>query len=850
MTLLQHSAFAAAAAAAALLTALLSPILYFFLYRPLTRHTRAQAAAALQQSREMQLKEMINTSLDGFWMNDERGKFLEVNDAYCRMLGYSRDELLSMGITDVEAMETPEITAAHLQELFTTGYILFDTRHRRKDGAILDVEISATAVNFQNARVYCFIRDITTRKQAEIVLRRMEEKYHDLYENAPDMFVSVETSTGKIVECNDTLARNTGYRKEEIIGHPVFDMYPESYHDQVRQFFVTLKNTGQIHSEDLQLRCKDGSLIYVSLNATAVRDENGTVIRSRSIWRDISARKKAEEELQLAAMVYKHSSEAIAVTDANNRIIAVNPAFENMTGYSADEVLGKNPSIMSSGRHNQEFYQQMWQGIITLGHWQGEMWDKRKNGEIYAKSLSINAITNKDGSAHRHVALFSDITERKQSEELIWKQANFDTLTELPNRRMFLDRLAIEARKSERSKLPLALLLIDLDQFKEVNDTLGHAVGDTLLKEAAYRIRSCVRTSDTVARLGGDEFTVILSEIQDTANIEDITQKIIDKLAEYFSLGNEVVYISASVGITLYPNDASNIDDLMKSADQAMYVAKKNGRNRYSYYTHSLQESAQKRLRLMTDLRGALANEQLRVYFQPIINLASGRICKAEALIRWQHPERGMISPMDFIPLAEECGLIHEIGDWVFRQSAHWAKRWNSQFDDGFQISVNKSPLQFREDGNLYSNDWLVHLQELELSGKHIAVEITEGLLLNAEKAVIDKLLRFRDAGIQVALDDFGTGYSSLSYLKKFDIDYLKIDQSFVRNLGSDSDDLALCEAIIAMAHKLNLKVIAEGVETQQQRDLLAQAGCDYAQGYWLSRPLPPEELERYLRQR
>ena len=503
--------------------------------------------------------------------------------------------------------------------------------------------------------------------------------------------------------------------------------------------------------------------------------------------------------------------------------------------------------MFKSDRHDQDFYRTMWHKIATTGQWQGEIWDKRKSGETHAKWLTINTIRSNDGSIHRYVALFSDITEKRKSEELIWRQANFDTLSGLPNRDMFRDRLEQEVKKTIRADLPLALLLIDLDQFKEVNDTLGHAVGDMLLKEAARRISACVRESDSVARLGGDEFTVVLSEISDSSHIDYVAQKIIKKLAEPFHLGSEVVYVSASIGITLYPIDASDIDVLMKNADQAMYLAKSKGRNRFSYFTASLQEAAQIKLRLTNDLRGALQDNQLRVHFQPIVELSTGRIHKAEALLRWQHPERGMVAPMEFIPLAEETGLINEIGDWVFKESVGWAKHWKNQFAPDFQVSVNKSPVQFKAENHHFASRWTKFLRDMELPGGNIVIEITEGLLLNAEADVTDKLFWLRDADIQVAIDDFGTGYSSLAYLKKFDIDYLKIDRSFVSNLETDANDMALTEAIIMMAHKLGLKVIAEGVETEGQRNLLTIAGCDYAQGYLFSKAVPPGEFEGLL---
>jgi len=436
----------------------------------------------------------------------------------------------------------------------------------------------------------------------------------------------------------------------------------------------------------------------------------------------------------------------------------------------------------------------------------------------------------------------------KRSKALLWRKANFDALTELPNRELFHDRLEQEIKKSVRSGLPIALLLIDLDQFKEVNDTLGHEMGDLLLQQAANRIVNCVRATDTVARLGGDEFTVVLPQLHDVLIARQLAQKIINKLAEPFYLRDEVIHISASIGITLYPADATEIVNLMRNADQAMYAAKNEGRNRFSYFTRSLQEAAQKRLHLTNDLRGALANHQFRLFFQPIVSLATDRVHKAEALLRWQHPTRGMVSPADFIPLAEETRLIVEIGAFVRKESLAWCKRWNNLNPEGFQISVNKSPAEFTDENDSANVEIFVDkLNKMGLCGENFVFEITEGLLLNADVRIHEKLMELRDAGIQVSIDDFGTGYSSLSYLKKFDIDYLKIDQSFVRNLESDSNDVALCEAIIVMAHKLGLKVIAEGVETEQQRDLLSRAGCDYAQGYLYARPMPPEAFEQWL---
>ena len=468
------------------------------------------------------------------------------------------------------------------------------------------------------------------------------------------------------------------------------------------------------------------------------------------------------------------------------------------------------------------------------------------DGSFRWMRVRFKSLCDEQGHKYRLTGVTQDITEKKRSEETIWQQANFDPLTGLPNRRMFQDRLEHAIRKSSREGLPLALMFIDLDKFKEVNDTLGHDKGDALLIAAAQRISDCVRESDTVARLGGDEFTVILSELDDPNSISRIAQSIIEVLVAPFLLDKESAFVSASIGITLYPNDASNLETLMSNADQAMYASKSAGRNRFSYFTPSLQEAALNRVFLINDLRSALSGDQFTLYFQPIVELANGDIRKAEALVRWKHPERGLINPAEFIPLAEESGMIVEIGDWVFREAAREVQHLRKNYHPGFQISINKSPIQFRNDDR-YFQDWLPHLLRLDLPGECISIEITEGLLLDATPGVKSKLLDLRDAGIQVALDDFGTGYSSLSYLKKFDIDYIKIDRSFVRNLTPVSDDMALCEAIIVMAHKLGLKVVAEGIETATQCRLLTEAGCDYGQGFYFSAPLSAHEFEALL---
>ena len=542
--------------------------------------------------------------------------------------------------------------------------------------------------------------------------------------------------------------------------------------------------------------------------------------------------------------------DAVVQMDTNGLITGWSGQASSLFGWSREEAIGRQLHLLIIPPQYREAHLQGMQHFQKTG--EAPILNKRieilalnRNNREFHVELTISMVRWEGGC--EFCAFISDISDKKETDAIIWRQANFDPLTNLPNRHMFHTRLEQEILNTQRTSLKLALLFIDLDRFKEVNDTLGHNVGDQLLTEVAQRLSSSVRKSDMVARLGGDEFTIILSQLTDVSQVETVAQNILRRLAEPFTLNNEIAYVSASIGITLYPEDTDEVEQLLMNADQAMYVAKKKGRNRFSYFTPSLREEAQQRLKLINELRIALAGDQFKVYFHPIIEIKTGRIVKAEALLRWQHPQRGMAGQMEIIPIAEETGLIVEIGDWVFREAARWAARWQTLVPGGLQVGVNMSPVQFQAEGE-HIEQWLAYLQELGLSGTSIVIEITEGVLLHVDGAISDILLKFRDAGVQVSIDDFGTGYSALSYLKKFDIDYLKIDLSFVRDLETDPNDRALSEAIIMMAHKLGLKVIAEGVETEGQLKLLSAAGCDYAQGYLFSKPIPPEEFEVLLR--
>ncbi|MBI5462325.1 MAG: EAL domain-containing protein [Gammaproteobacteria bacterium] len=687
------------------------------------------------------------------------------------------------------------------------------------------------------------------RKQAEAALRASEERFRAYIEQAADALF-VHDFSGQLLEVNRRACISLGYSREELLGMSVFDV--ETDFDLARgQAAWSQIYPGQPFALYGHHRRKDGTTFPVEVQFGCFDLQGGRCYMG--LVRDITERERTEQALIESSKklhsVIETALDAVVQMDVEGGIIGWNKQAEKTFGWSAEEAIGRTLNLTIIPLQYREAHARGLKNFLESGdesilNSRVEMKGLHRDGREFPIELSITAVRTAD--KYEFNGFIRDITARKESEDMIWRQANYDTLTGLPNRRMFHDRLTLETKKLHRSRFPLAVLFIDIDKFKEVNDTLGHDMGDTLLVEAAHRIGGCVRETDTVARLGGDEFTVVMNDIDDIHRVDVLCQNILHALDRPFHLGSEEVYLSASIGITLYPNDTTEVGDLLKNADQAMYAAKHAGGRRFSYFTPSMQQAALTRLRLANDLRGALAAGQFRVYFQPIVDLATGRIDKAEALIRWQHPVRGMVSPAEFIALAEETGLIVEIGDWVFRETAQQIKRWRTRYNPELQISVNESPVQFRGDNGPHTV-WPAYLQELDLPGQSMVIEITEGVLLSAEPDVLKKLLQFHSAGIQISLDDFGTGYSSLSYLMKFDLDYLKIDQSFIQDLAPDSGGMALSEAIIVMAHKLGIKVIAEGVETEQQRNLLAAVGCDYGQGYLFSRPVPPEEFEKLL---
>lgn len=565
-----------------------------------------------------------------------------------------------------------------------------------------------------------------------------------------------------------------------------------------------------------------------------------------SLRRSMAERQRHMEEMRLASLVYSSSSEAMVVTSLDGTIIDVNPAFSEATGYTISEIKGQSGYTIGGTDNAPGQLERLRASVESKGRWSGEISIRRKDGSEFPAYLTVDTYLAHAYGERRRVALIHDMTEKRQAEEVIRHQANFDALTDLPNRRLFFDRLEQEIARSRGTDEALALLFIDLDRFKEVNDTLGHDQGDLLLLEAVHRIAALVRASDTVARLAGDEFTVILPSVGDAGVAEGIAKAILEQIAAPYRLAGELVVVSASIGVAIYPNDADNAESLVVCADQAMFAAKKEGRNRWKVFTKALLQAEKERLRITQDLRTALDAGQFALHYQPIVDLRTGKVCKAEALIRWNHPVRGAIHPADFIAVAEESGLIIDIGRWVLAEALEQLVRWQALLGNDFQISVNKSPMEFCVPAS-GSESWSAMIERRNVPVGSLVIEITEGSVMEQGADVIDQLSRFQAAGIEIALDDFGTGYSSLSYLRRLDIDYIKIDRSFIRSLTRGPDDVALCRAIISMAHALRIRVIAEGVETELQRDILVAAGCDYGQGYFFCPPVDTHAFEAFV---
>jgi len=551
------------------------------------------------------------------------------------------------------------------------------------------------------------------------------------------------------------------------------------------------------------------------------------------------------DDTRLAERILASFKDGVLVTDHQLRIIEVNEAFSRVTGYSRKEALGQTPRLLSSGRHGREFYERMWSSVVQNGHWQGTIWNRRKSGEIYPEWLSIDKLENTQGENTHYLAVFSDLSHQEAIQNQIHLLAYYDSLTGLPNRELFTDRLNLSLSLARREKQAVALFFLDLDRFKNINDTLGHSTGDQLLSAVANRLSTCLRESDTIARLGGDEFTVILSGITGKPQAENVAKKILDCFKQPYQVGTRDLHINTSIGISLFPQHGESSENLIRHADTAMYQAKALGKNRYIFYTNQMGSRHAHRVTLENELRKALSEASLSLAFQPQIDLSDNKVIAVEALARWQHPEIGAIPPDQFIPIAEETGLIHELGNWVMESACKTLAELRERFQRDLCLAINVSGIQLAT-GRMAHQVQDV-LKRTGLPASTLELEITESVLMSDSHEALDSLAQLKSLGVQIAIDDFGTGYSSLSYIKRFAIDKLKIDRSFISDMEFSECDRQLVVTIINMAHDLSLQVIAEGIEQAWQLDYLRQAGCDQAQGYLIGTPMSGDDLALWL---
>jgi diguanylate cyclase (GGDEF)-like protein/PAS domain S-box-containing protein len=594
----------------------------------------------------------------------------------------------------------------------------------------------------------------------------------------------------------------------------------------------------------MRFRAKDGNIVWGYTNFSIVLDSSDRPVHFLVYIRDITEQRRTQEQLRLAAQVFEGIGESIIISDTERRILSVNRAFTQITGYTLEEVRGQHPSMFRSDKHETTFYDALWQAVEKNGYWQGEVWSRKRSGEVYPQWISITAVPDEVGKTKHFISIANDISARKSAEERIHYLAHFDLLTDLPNRVLLQDRMSQAIAAAERDREEIAILFIDLDRFKQINDSLGHPVGDRVLKTVAERIKRCIRDSDTGARLGGDEFVVVLPKTG-AEGAAHVAQKIQESLSDPFLIGTHKLSVTPSIGMSIYPHDGTELHTLIKNADSAVYRAKELGRNNFQFFTHTMTRAAFESMMVENGLRQAITDGDLVLHYQPQLELATGRIIGAEALVRWNRPGKGLSYPDQFIHIAEDAGLIVPIGKWVVAEACRQNAQWLQMGLSPGRVAVNLSAVQFRNKG--FSKYMAETLQETGLDATYLDIELTESVVMeDIEKSVLT-MKELAAMGISLSIDDFGTGYSSLYYLKRLPLHKLKIDRTFVQDCAHDSDDAAIVHAVISLAHSLRLMVLAEGVENAEQLNFLATHRCDALQGYYFSKPLSAEAYTAYL---
>ena len=756
-----------------------------------------------------QLAALLDTLPVAFVAHDPLGHVVLWNPAAERLLGWSRDEVLGRASPLPDAVTHAPVPAspAHVPVV----------KVLTRAGLTIEVAAAGMPMSGHEASAVALWVPLGLTGLDAVRLRA-------LFEQAPDGIVVVD-SRGVVIEANPAMEALLSCAPGELVQRTVSD-FIESH-----QAISPATPFGAQSAETVLLRRRDGAPLTARLTTAPIGGQ-----RTVGFFRDITGARRNELERRLFARVFETSGEAIVITNDLNAVIAVNEAFTRITGYAVDEVLGKNPSFLQSGRHDKAFYEHLWDALKTQGSWRGELWNRRKSGEVYCEWATLNAIRDATGTITNYVAVFADITAAKDSQAQVTYLAEHDHLTGLPNRTLLRDRLAQATANAQRSGQQVALMMVDLDGFKSINGTLGPYEGDTLLMEIAYRLKDAVREGDTVARMGGDEFAIVLTALDSQAECLGVVSKVRASIAAPLTVGGHEMSVTASIGIAIFPQDGDTANILLSHADSAMYTAKEAGRDTSRFFTEAMNSRTSDRMALASALGRALERGEFKLQYQPQRPIVGNDLLGVEALLRWHNPDLGLVRPDRFIQLAEETGAIRAIGVWVLEQAAQQAKAWN------LPVSVNLSVVQL-QDPEFFAKVTRV-LEQTGVSPALLEFEVTESVLMKDPTATSELLRRLKGLGLRFAMDDFGTGYSSLAQLKRLPLDRLKIDRAFVREVMTDPADQAVVAAVIAMGHALKLRIIAEGVETQDQRVLLASLGCDEVQGYLTGYPVDPEELE------
>lgn len=802
--------------------------------------------AMLRQRSQLERDRFFDASVDMLSIASFDGHIERVNSAWTRCLGWTAQELTTRPWLSFVHPDDHALTIAESTAMMSQGKEAheFENRYRCKDGSYRWLSWSGRP--YQDTRqLFSVARDVTDSRQVREQLRLLETCISRLNDIVIITEAEPQSSPGpRIVYVNDAFERHTGYTREEVIGQtPRLLQGPKTQRDALARIGAAMRQW-QPSREELINYTKAGEEFWIELEIVPVADTTGWFTHWIAIERDITARKDAESRLKLAANVFTHSRDGITITDPDGTILEVNNAFERITGYSRQEVLGKNPRLLQSGRQSAEFYADMWQAVRDEGHWFGEIWNRRKSGEIYPEMLSIIAVRDAQEIPTNYVAIFSDMTELRAQQQLLERLANQEPLTGLPNRTRLAERAAQDIALAQRSGAPLSLMLLRIDKLTTLNVALGHQGGDQLLVAFGERLKAAIREQDMLGRLPGEGFVMVMPDTN-ASGTSTLASKLADLFATPFSINGQDVLITVSMGIAIFPDDAQDFNALLECCSSALMRVRQTGGNGYQLFNESLHQKSRENQILANELRTAIGLGQLTLHYQPFVDLQSGEVGGMEALLRWQHPTLGSVSPARFIPLAEECGLIKSIGAWVLRRACQDMRHWMDQGLTVPQVAINVSPIQFRDVSLAQQIEST--LAEFGIDPGLIYVEVTEGALMEDVAKSETILHSLKSLGIKLSLDDFGTGYSSLSYLKLFPFDKVKIDQSFVRNMLTNNEDAVIATVVVSMAHGLGLRVIAEGVETEAQCAFLRDNMCDEIQGYLFSRAIPEAEIQVLL---